>query len=221
MNAADQRRLTPWLAALGVLLAALWAVFLAGIGRGVRWKTPGTPHALPTAHQAGIAAPPPLKDYAAIWQRPLFTTTRRPAPETGDHQSSRVSLDNLELTGVIMAPGLHIALLRDRRDGHGVRVREGAHLADGDWVLDTLQPRSAVFVDDGRRTRLTLKAATGNAVAQTGSSATAAQAEPAASQHASQPPSSAANAAQRARVKAIKQRIEQRRQQQAAHAGDH
>jgi general secretion pathway protein N len=218
MNAADQRRLTPWLVALCVALAALWVVFVAGMGRGVHWKTPGAPHPLPKTQRAALDPLAPLKHYAVIWQRPLFTTTRRPTPEAAGRHGARTTLDNLELTGVIMAPGLHIALLRDRKDGHGVRVREGAHLAHGDWVLDTLKPRSAVFVDHGRRTRLILQTPAHAATAVSGAS-TIVRAHPALPAPAR--PSSAANAAQQARVKAIKQRIEQRRRQQAAHAGDH
>lgn len=218
MNAADQRRLTPWLIAICVVLAALWVALLAGIGRGVRWDAPGTPKPLPTTHHAAIDAPPPLAHYAVVWQRPLFTTTRQPALETaGD--GSKVSLDNLELTGIIMAPGLHMALLRDRSDGHGVRVREGAHVAHGNWVLQTLKPRSAVFVDHGRHTRLTLKAAAHDAAAQASTASTAAR--PPAASSSSRHQQAAAKAAQHARMKAIKQRIEQRRRQQAAHAGDH
>ncbi|HEX7339320.1 MAG TPA: hypothetical protein VF271_05230 [Rhodanobacteraceae bacterium] len=222
MNAADQRRLTPWLAGACIVLAVVWIAFVAGIGRGIHWLAPGTPPALPTAHAVAGDPPLPLSHYAAIWEHPLFTSTREPAPEAATGGGD-VSVDNLELTGVMLAPGLHMALLRNAKTGHGVRVREGARLAHSNWTLQKLDARSAVFVDGARRTRLALKTpgkASGNtadAPAPTPAPASTPNARPS---RASEQQAAAA-AAQRARTAAIKQRIEQRRRQQAAHAGEH
>lgn len=221
MNAADQRRLTPWLVVLCLLLAGVWLVLLFGTGRDIRWAPPGAAQPLPMARQpTRVGVVSPLKHYAEIWQRPLFTTNRQPAAVAADNGASSVSLDNLELTGVILAPGMHMALLTDRSDGHAVRVREGEHLAHGNWLLKTLKPRSAEFVDNGQVTRLQLKVPAGNAVAPASGPSPAAPAA-APTRPAPQRSQPTARPQTQQRIQALKERIEQRRRQQAAHAGDH
>lgn len=218
MNAADQRHLTPWLAGLCLVLVAVWLILLFGVGRGIHWAPPGAAQPLPMAqHPTRAGAAPPLKHYAEIWQRPLFTTNRQPAAIATDKGASSVSLDNLELTGVILAPGMHMALLTDRSDGHTVRVIEGEHMAHSNWLLKTLKPRSAEFADNGQLTRLDLKVPTGGGTTTPANTPAAAPAAP--------PPPRSKPAArprpQTQRIQALKERIEQRRRQQAAHAGEH
>src|SRR5699024_8240684 len=120
---------------------------LLGLGRNVHWLPPGTAPKLPAArHPTETTDVPSLQRSAEIWQRPLFTTNRQPAPVAAQGDTS-ADLNNLELTGVIMAPGMHIALLTDSSDGHTVRVIEGKSMAHSNWVLQTLKPREATFVD--------------------------------------------------------------------------
>lgn len=158
MNAAGQRRLTPWLAATAAVLAALCASFVFGVGRGVHWDEPGTPEPLPALRPVAMAPPSPLARFAEVWQRPLFMADRRPvAAAEGDDNAS--NLGDLELTGIIMTPGLRMALLRDRSKDITVRVKEGAPLADGHWTLSSLTARSAVFDNGGEHRELTLKVA--------------------------------------------------------------
>lgn len=225
MNAADQRRLTPWLGVVCVLLVVLWLAFAFGLGRGIHWLPPGTARPLPQArHAARTLAAPPLQRAAEVWQRPLFTSDRKPAPVAASAGGSAVTLNDLALTGVILAPGMHIALLTDRGDGHTVRVREGEHLAHGSWLLKTLKPRSAEFVNNGQVTRLPLKVPEGKG----GVSEVSAPAPVATSSRmrvrpaqAHPTPAPARQHADKQRIQALKARIEQRRRQQAAHAGEH
>jgi general secretion pathway protein N len=158
MNAAGQRRLTPVLATGAVVLAALVASLLLGVGRGVRWEAPGTPEPLPAARPVAMPTPTPLGRFAEVWQRPLFMADRKPAAmaDAGDDTGN---IGDLELTGIIVTPGLHMALLRDRSKDSTVRVKEGGTLGDGRWTLATLSPRSAVFESGGERRELTLKVA--------------------------------------------------------------
>ena len=58
MNAAQQRRLTPVLAGVVVLLGILLLVLLGGVGRGTRWAPPRTLPALPSAERSLIVRPP-------------------------------------------------------------------------------------------------------------------------------------------------------------------
>lgn len=166
MNAAGQRRLTPVLAITAALLAAMCASFVLGVGRGVQWDDPGTPEPLPPVRQLSMPPPTPLARFAEVWQRPLFMADRKPvAAAEGDDTSSNIG--DLELTGIIMTPGLRMALLRDRGKDSTVRVKEGTALADGHWTLSSLTPRSAVFDNGGEHRELTLKVAAPEALART------------------------------------------------------
>jgi general secretion pathway protein N len=162
MNAAAQRRLTPWLAGGVAVLGAAFLILLAGVGRGIRWDAPHRAAPLPPMHAAALPPPPPLDGYAAVWQHPLFNSDRK--PQLDDTAGGpRVSLGDLELTGIILTPGLRMALLRDKsagdKDGGSeVRVREGDTLPDGSWKLVGLEPRSAVFASASGRTVLKLPA---------------------------------------------------------------
>jgi general secretion pathway protein N len=162
MNAATQRRLTPWLAGAVVVLGIGLLALLSGVGRGVRWDAPHHAAPLPAAHPVALPPPPPLDGYATVWQHPLFNSDRKPlADDTAG--GAHVSLGDLELTGIILTPGLRMALLRDKSAGDKdgaveVRVRQGDALPDGSWKLVGLKPRSAVFASASGRTVLKLPA---------------------------------------------------------------
>jgi general secretion pathway protein N len=155
MNASDRRRLTPALGILAVLLAALLIALWAGVGRGAHWNDNASPPPLPPV-RAATPPPsvPPLENFAAVWEHPLFSPDRKPiaAPAGG---SNNANSGDLELTGVIMLPGLHMALLREKSSGRTLRVREG-QTAAGATVVE-VKPRSAVVTLNGSRTELPLK----------------------------------------------------------------
>jgi general secretion pathway protein N len=161
MNAATQRRLTPWLAGGIVVLGIVLLALLAGAGRGVRWDAPHHAAPLPASHPVALPPPPPLDGYATVWQHPLFNSDRKPVADDSAG-GAHVSLGDLELTGIILTPGLRMALLRDKsagdKDGAEVRVRQGDALPDGSWKLVGLEPRSAVFASASGRTVLKLPA---------------------------------------------------------------
>lgn len=160
MNAAAQRRLTP---AFGVVAAALGMVLLSllfGAGRGVSWDPPRPVPPLPAARAVALPTPPPLQSYAQTWEHPLFSADRKPIVTQGG--SEGVSLGDLQLTGIILTPKLHMALLGPVNgkgdDDKQVSVREGATLPDSSWKLIEVLPRSAVFVSSSGRTELKLPA---------------------------------------------------------------
>ena len=153
MNAADRRRLTPTLgivvAVLLLLLIALWM----GFGRGAHWHDDAAPPRLPPV---GAATPPPvvppLEQYAEVWEHPLFSPTRTPAPATsGDDTAS----GDLELTGVIMLPGLKMAILHDKTRNKDYRIIAGQPSREGPSLIE-LHPRSAVVESAGSRLQLNL-----------------------------------------------------------------
>ncbi len=156
MNAAEQRRLTPLLGAACAMAALVLVAFVLGIGRGVHWDAAGKAAALPKADAVARRAAPPLQQFADVWQHPLFTTDRQPAPEA-DSGGGNVTLGDLQLTGIIITPGLRMALLHGRSgDDSDVRVREGESVGNSGWTLTEVKPRSAVFSRNGQRTELNL-----------------------------------------------------------------
>ncbi|HEX5960832.1 MAG TPA: hypothetical protein VFY97_06255 [Rhodanobacteraceae bacterium] len=153
MNAADRRRLTPALALVAALLLVVLVALWLGLGRGARWRDAANPPSLP---QAGTAAPlpvvSPLTDYAEVWQRPLFSPTRTPEAVGGSEEAAS---GNLELTGVIMLPGLRMAILHDKTNARDYRVVEGRPSREGPALVE-LHPRSAVVEVSGSRLQLRL-----------------------------------------------------------------
>lgn len=154
MNAADRRRLTPALGILAALLAAVLIALWAGVGRGAHWNDNASPPPLPPA-RAATPPPsvPPLENFATVWERPLFSPDRKPIAAPAG--SANTNTGDLELTGVIMLPGMHMALLREKNSGRTLRVREG-QTSNGATVVE-VKPRGAVVDINGSRTELPLK----------------------------------------------------------------
>lgn len=152
MNAADRRRLTPLIAVVAVVLAALLIALWAGLGSGASWHDAAAAPKLPRVEST--TPPPqvaPLPQYSAVWEHPLFSPTRTPEPAGRDTGSS----GNLQLTGVIMLPGLEMAILHDKDTGKDYRVIAGQPSRGGP-VLVELHPRSAVVESGGERLQLHL-----------------------------------------------------------------
>ncbi|MFC5436190.1 hypothetical protein ACFPME_06460 [Rhodanobacter umsongensis] len=156
MNAADQRQLTPWLAAVAVLLGAVSLLLLSGVGRNPRWDPPRTLAPLPPAgNPANLPQPVPLQQFALVWQKPLFSPDRKPVAHAADGGSS---LGDLDLTGIILTSTVRMALLHDKNGDKQVRLHEGEALPDGSVTLVEVRPRSALFDSSAGRTELKLPA---------------------------------------------------------------
>jgi general secretion pathway protein N len=97
--------------------------------------------------------PPKLRawvEFGELVARPLFNESRAPEeqPESADATAEGAAQPlNVQLTGVILAQGLQLALVRDTTNGETARVRVGQPLegAMAGWKLVELQPRLAVF----------------------------------------------------------------------------
>jgi general secretion pathway protein N len=156
MNIAHQRRLTPVLGVVVVLLGVLFLLLLGGMGRGVRWAPPRSLPPLPPAgNRADLPHPEPLQQFSLVWQKPLFNPDRRPTAHAAAGDSN---LGDLELTGIIITPDLRMALLHDKNGNKEIRLREGAALPDGSVTLIEVHQRSAVFDSSSGRTELKLPA---------------------------------------------------------------
>lgn len=156
MNAAHQRRLTPVLGVVAVVLGVLLLLLLGGAGRGVRWKAPRTlPPLPPPGNSADLPRPKPLQEFSVVWQKPLFNPDRKPMAHAAAGGSN---LGDLQLTGIIITPELHMALLHDKNGDKEIRLRQGASLPDGSVTLVEVHQRSAVFDSAAGRTELKLPA---------------------------------------------------------------
>ena len=189
MNAASQRRLTPVLVIVALLLGALWLALLAGFGRGVHWDAPRAA-ALPPASgkHAGLPTPLPLAEFAPVWQQSLFSPDRKPEAHAASGGSS---LGDLQLTGIILTPQLHMALLHDKNGNKELRLREGQSLPDGSLSLVEVKPRSVILDSAQGRTELKLPA---GAPIDAAKAAPAMAAEPAAAPQGDAEPFGAATA---------------------------
>ena len=86
----------------------------------------------------------PATDYLEVGNRPLFGRDRRPAPMTADTGTADAPLD-VNLTSVLITPGLKLAMVQNTTDGGSRRVRLGDVLDGTSWRLVVLEPRRAVF----------------------------------------------------------------------------
>ena len=135
----------------GVLLLLALAMQF-GFGRGYSWLRPD-------ADSSGVASvaidkkpfklPPPTQ-FADTTARPLFNDDRKPTPDSPDTPEvpppPKVPL-NIALTGIILTPQLHLAMVHDKLKNKDVALKEGMPM-DGDqggWTLTRINPRSAVF----------------------------------------------------------------------------
>jgi general secretion pathway protein N len=156
MNAASQRRLTPALAGMVVVLGIVLLVLLSGLGRKVHWDKVRPPPVLPPpTDAANLPTPRPLQEFASVWEKPLFTPDRKPVARIAD---GGTSLGDLTLTGIILTSGLHMALLHDKNGDRQIRLREGESMPDGSVKLVEVRPRSALFDASSGRTELKLPA---------------------------------------------------------------
>ncbi|MEO9077734.1 MAG: hypothetical protein ABI268_00345 [Rhodanobacter sp.] len=156
MNAAHQRRLSPWLGGVAVVLGIVLLLLLGGLGRSAHWGKPRSLAPLPPmGSSADLPQAVPLQQFAIVWQKPLFNPDRHPVAQAAEGGSD---LGDLELTGVILTPDLRMALLHDKKADREIRLREGQPMPDGSVTLVEVRPRSALFDTPAGRTELTLPA---------------------------------------------------------------
>lgn len=147
---------------LSVVLAACCGVFLllalvlqAGWGRGYSWLEPDADASLASSSVDREPFKLPQESaYAATDARPLFNDDRKPTPEVPDAPAEApppsVPL-NVALTGIVLTPQLHLALIQDKSKNSTVSLREGMPMPgdQGGWTLTEIKQRSAIFKESG------------------------------------------------------------------------
>jgi general secretion pathway protein N len=202
----------------GVLLLLALALQF-GFGRGYAWLQPD----VDSAQIAGVAVDktpfklPPQSQFADTTARPLFNDDRKPTPDTPDASDTppppKVPL-NIALTGIILTPQLHLAMVHDKLKNKDTALKEGMPM-DGDqggWILTRINPRSAVFREtSGEEVEVELSTAVAGPTpavnARPGAQSVVAPAHPPGPAPIAAPP------AQNEQAQALQQRIEERRRQ--------
>lgn len=147
----------------------LWVLALAGMGGRIA-VLPDDPSLLqplpaPAPAAAGRLGPP--GQYAAISTRPVLSPDRTPQPfSLRSEAAGEVVEERFEyvLTGVLLTPGLQMAILQPAGGGESVRLRVGQAPDDApSWRLVSLSPRAAVFEGPGGEQALELRSYDGGA----------------------------------------------------------
>jgi type II secretory pathway component PulC len=118
----------------------------------------------------------PEQAYPETGTRPLFTPTRRPAPEAAAVAAASIVKGQFILTGVTIAGPLRIALLREKSSGRAVRVEKGKDV-NGMTVAE-IEPDRVVLAQGGEQETLSLQIQKGTGAAPNTAPGAAAPAGP-------------------------------------------
>ena len=220
---------------LSVVLAAVCGALLLvaialqiGVGRGFRWL-PLDDDVIASVGGSTIDRQPfklpPESAFGETTERPLFNEDRKPTPEPPEAPVNPppppVAL-NVNLTGVILTPAVHIAMLHDNGKNDQFTVKEGMPLPGdlGGWTLTKVKQRSALFKESaGEEVEVELSTAVaspkpGSAPARPGAPQLPAAATVAAQgQKPPAPPAQGGKPAEVSSAEQLQRRIEERRKQ--------
>jgi general secretion pathway protein N len=222
MGIQAAKLLTLVLACTCGLLLLLALSLQVGLGRGYHWLS---------ADDDTVAGPraanidrvpfklPPETSFAQTDARPLFNEDRKPTPDTpveaGPPPAPAVPL-NVSLTGVILTPQLHLAMIHDNAKNDSAAIKEGMPLPGdlGGWTLTRVKERSAIFKEAaGDEVEVELSTAVASpkpgAQARAGAPATATMPQP----PGSRPNPAMAKPPDGNQAEQLQRRIEERRKQ--------
>lgn len=210
-------------ASCGVLLLLAFALQI-GLGRGYRWLSADEDEVGAVGGGAVDRQPfklPPEANFAETTARPLFNDDRKPTPDVPEAPVAAAPSTplNISLTGVILTPQLHLAMIHDNAKNDPFSVKEGMPLPGdlGGWTLTKVKERSALFREasgDEVEVELTTAVASPKPGTPPPRPAGAAPAVPgAAPQFGPKPPAPAARPPEAAQAEQMQRRIEERRKQ--------
>lgn len=104
--------------------------------------------------------PPPIEQFAAIVERPIFTATRRsarrqPVAPSAPASSRGLILGRYQVVGVVVTPGNRLVLLRRLGGAETIRLKEGEEI-DG-WTLVNVTRNDVVLESGGRREKIEVR----------------------------------------------------------------
>lgn len=213
---------------------ALWLLALGGMGGRIvpLPDDPALAQALPVPAAPVAGRLGPSSGYVEISGRPLLSPDRRPQPFSLEPEGQGEVVEerfDFVLTGVLLTPGLQMAIVQPAGGGESIRLRVGQSPEGApSWRLVALSPRGAVFEGPDGEQSLELRSYDGGADVRATSAAmppppppprttsdreAAAAAAQAAAMAAAAAEEAEAAATPEAQVEAIRQRIEARREQ--------
>jgi general secretion pathway protein N len=221
MSVQGAKLLTLILAGACGLMLVLVLALQFGFGRGYHWLS-ADDDPVSGLGAAGIDRTPfklpPESSFADTEARPIFNEDRKPTPDAPAEvvATTPPAPLNVNLTGVILTPLLHLAMIHDTGKNDSVALKEGMPLPGdlGGWTLTRVKERSAIFKEAGGdevEVELTTAVASPKPNANGRPGAPAAPGAPG-----SKPPTAAAtgaNQAKPAQAEDLQRRIEERRKQ--------
>lgn len=105
--------------------------------------------------QAEFSLPSLDQAYTEVAERPLFVPTRRLSPPLPPEAQSTMHKGQYTLTGVILAKGKNIALLREVANGKMVRAEQGSEL--NGMQVERLEAEKIILKQGGEREEVLLK----------------------------------------------------------------
>jgi general secretion pathway protein N len=223
MNMRGVKFSTIILAAACAVLLLLALVMEAGFGRGYSWLAPDDSAALAASNiDREPFKLPPEDVYAPTNARPLFNEDRKPTPDVPDEKVEATPPSvplNISLTGIVLTPQLHMALIQDKSKNTTISLREGMPMPgdQGGWTLTEIKKRSAIFKEmsgDEVEVELSTAVASQKPSNQPGKPGNRQAAAGAAGAKSPPPPQAAAgNAGNPQAAEQLQRRIEERRKQ--------
>ncbi len=132
-----------------VALAALLVAALAWPWALPLSETAASKPAPATATHTVASNLPPLAEFSATRQRPLFTATRRPTPDADPDTAAGLILGRYRLQGVVMAGARRLVLLTPDGGGQMLQLGEGSKLDH--WTIESIAPELMTLRDGDRR----------------------------------------------------------------------
>jgi general secretion pathway protein N len=185
----------PVISALGAVAVVLLAIVTFELAAGSMLKSQSVGNAPQRVAAVQVKLLPPVdpispeQAYPETGTRPLFTPTRRPAPQAAAVASSSMTKGQFVLNGVTIVGPLRIALLREKSSGRLVRVEKGRDV-NGMTVAE-IEPDRVVLAQGGEQETVSLQIQKGAGGAPGAAPAAATPAGPFAGGPASEPAAAA------------------------------
>ena len=151
----------PVVSMLGAVAVVLLAIVAFELAAGSMLKSQSAGNSPQRVAAVQVKLLPPVdpisaeQAYPETATRPLFTPTRRPAPQAAAVAASSMTKGQFVLNGVTIAGPLRIALLREKSSGRVVRVEKGKDV-NGMTVAE-IEPDRVVFAQGGEQETVSLQ----------------------------------------------------------------
>lgn len=152
----ETRLLVP--AVLLLACAGLGWIIVAELRAAPSWRVSdsapsGSEPAQAPRTEAEFSIPPP-ETFAAIVERPIFSRSRRPLPESEDPEPVLGSDLNAVLIGTIISSNQEIALVIPKGSAKFVRLSRGDRLQG--WILESIEADRVTFSRNGDKVQIEL-----------------------------------------------------------------